>query len=176
MPLDSANKAVYSVFTPPTTEEKRQGFSVDLYNQKTRQVVSRATANAALEVGVFVFNAGVDALGKFAKLDKPTVTGKNILGVSVFHRAFTLDWDETLKAYKYKQGSLLAFADEGNYYMYAEVPVDIGEKVYFRHTVDAALNRIGAVANAAGTGLDLHPYATFAEKITAPGLVAVKVK
>jgi hypothetical protein len=173
MALDAGNKATYSVFTPSTVEDKRQGYVVSIYSTKTRQVVTKATANSAIEVGVFVFNFGTDPMGGFAKLDKPTVTGKNILGVSVFHRAFTLDWDNTLQAHRYKIGSLLAYASEGTYYMYSEVPVDIGDKVWFRHTVDAGKTRIGAVANATGVGLDAHPTATFAEKITAPGLVAV---
>jgi hypothetical protein len=175
MPLDPANKASYSVLTPPTAEDKRQGFLVSLYENRTRNVVVKATANSNLEVGVFVFNSGTDAMGKYAKLDKPTATGKNILGVSVFSRAFTLDWDEALKVHKYKQGSLMAYASTGTYYFYAEAPVDIGDKVFFRHTVNSTLNRIGAVTNATGTGLDAHPTAYFAEKITAPGLVAVTI-
>jgi hypothetical protein len=57
--------------------------------------------------------------------------------------------------------------------MFVETVTEVGDKVYFRHTIDGAKNRIGALSNIAGVGLELLPNAIFAESLAAPGIVAV---
>lgn len=175
MALDNANKGGYTVWTPPYTEERRQGYLVDIYSKKTRNVIVRAIANSAIQCGVFVAKVG-ETMGAYNKVDMPTTTGTKILGISTFQRGFTLDFDEVLNCMKYRTGALVAYATEGDYWMYSETTADVNDNVFFRHTVNAGLNRIGAISNIAGTGLDAAPlHIRYLEKLTAPGLVAVKL-
>lgn len=175
MALDAANKGGYTVWTPPYTEEKRQGYLVDIYGRKTRNVIVRAITDVILPCGVFVAKTG-ESMGAYNKVGMPTAAGAKILGMATFQRGFTHDWDDVNKYMTYRPGQLVAYATEGDYWMYSETTAEVNDNVFFRHTANAGLNRIGAIANAAGTGLDAAPiHIRYLEKLTAPGLVAVKL-
>lgn len=154
-------------------DPRTQGQWVDIYTNKNRYVNSQFMTTALLEAGVFVSSTGVQALYGSTLVAKPTAAGSKIVGVTQINPTKIYDWDDTLKVYRYRAGEQVSIATTGDIFMYAETPVEVGDKIYFRHTVDAAKTRIGAVTNAAGIGLELYAQAQFVERITAPGLVAV---
>jgi hypothetical protein len=157
------------------------GNLVDIYDQRSRFVVSRFTANTDLIVGAFaapIATAASHPLYGYTRIEIPTATGAKIMGAVVINPTKGFDhyvWDETLGIWKYKAGKIVSLVTDVDLYMYSEVTVNVGDDVYFRHTANAGLTRIGALANAAGTGLDKHPTAKFIEKISAPGPVAVRL-
>jgi hypothetical protein len=50
-------------------------------------------------------------------------------------------------------GSTASVVKKGNIFVFAESPIAAGSQLFFRHTINGALNQLGAVAGAAGTGL-----------------------
>jgi hypothetical protein len=165
---------VYPVTTPPFVPEKFQGMIISLMGRQYRFCAFEPLAAVDLEAGVFVTGT-TDALGNF-NVQKPTSTAAKILGVTLLNFQRVLTWDASLGVFKYPAFSMVSLVEEGDIVMYSEVSVDVGDSVYFRHTVNGGLNRIGALANVAGTGLDLAPAGTkFLEKTTSPGLVRVSL-
>ena len=163
----------YAVNTPPIQPEKWQGQIISLMGRQYRFSSIEPLANGTLEAGVVVTGT-VNALGVM-RVAKPTATGTRILGVSVLNFQRILTWDNTLSAFKYADGDMVTLIEEGDVVMYAEVAVDPGDPVWFRHTADGGLTRIGALGKATGTGKDLLPGAKFLDKTSAPGLVRLSL-
>lgn len=104
--------------------------------------------------------------GRFLRKDTadgvalPSATGQTMLGVALFNGVECyLDQDEP---YGYLDGQQVAIARDCEIIVYCEVSsVAYGDPVYVRHTVNGALDQLGAVSNVAGTGLDLVPGCRF---------------
>ncbi len=173
MAIDSANEAKFQILTPPFEESKYQGNLCTVYDQRTRHVLAQSIAKEELEVGVFITIDGLHPLDQAAYVTKPRIDNQKILGMSVRNKVSILKWDAVLKCYKYPIGEEVNYATTGDWYMYSEIAVSKLDDVYYRITADGANTRIGALSNAAGTGLVKHPTAQFAEFISEPGLVAV---
>lgn len=174
MALDAGNRPSWEVLTPDFEETKYQGKLVTVFDQRTRHTLINAVADGTLEAGVFIASTGSELYGA-TTVAKPTATGSNILGLSVVSKGYIMTWNNTLETFEYTDGSTVSYTTKGDWYVYSEVPTAVGDPVYFRHTADGGLTRIGAISNVAGTGKDLHPTAKILETITAPGLVAISV-
>lgn len=162
----------YNVNTPPITPDKWQGQIISLANRHFRFSTLEPFSNGVLEAGVVVTGT-VDSLGVL-KVAKPTSTGQRILGVTLLNFQRLLTWNST-GYFQYPDNDLVTLVTEGDIVMYSEVAVDPGDPVFFRHTVNAGLNRIGALNKASGTGLDSLPGAKFLDKTAAAGLVRVSL-
>ena len=107
--------------------------------------------------------------GRFARIDTAansiaplSATGQTLAGVTVQNNAqATTTVDSAVIGIQPNDfGDLMT---HGDIWVECEVPtVRPGEPVFVRHTANGGLNKIGAVANAAGTGLDAVPQARFA--------------
>lgn len=163
----------YAVNTPPIQPEKWQGQIISLMGRQYRFSSIEPLADGVLEAGVVVTGT-VDALGVM-RVSKPTATAARILGVSVLNFQRILEWDAVLNVFKYADDDMVTLIEEGDVVMYAEVSVDPGDPVWFRHTANGGNTRIGALGKATGTGLDLLSGAKFLDKTAAPGLVRVSL-
>lgn len=170
-----ANFAIptYAVNTPPLTPEKWQGMRISLMPHEERFCAFVPFADGLLECGVFV-NGTTDSLGRVS-VKKPTASGAKILGFTTINFQRLLLWDNPLKVFKYQDDQEVTLLQKGDSVAYAEAPVDLGDTVWYRHTVDAALTRIGAIAPATGTGLALVPGCRVLEKKSSPGLVRISI-
>jgi hypothetical protein len=162
----------YSVNTPPITPDKWQGQIISLAARQYRFSSLEPFSNGVLECGVVVTGT-VDALGVM-KVAKPTSTGQRILGVSLLNFQRLLTWNNA-GYFQYPDNDLVTLVTEGDIVMYAEVAVDPGDPVWFRHTASGGNTRIGALGKATGTGLDALPGAKFLDKTSAAGLVRVSL-
>lgn len=125
--------------------------------------------------------ASVIPYGVFVRLDPTTrsiaplsATGQTLLGVTVQNDAAAQTYlDSTTKGIQVNDfGDVMTM---GDIFTRCETPLARpGEPVYVRHTANGGLNVIGAVANAAGTGLDLVPQARFVSTVS-DGLVVIQV-
>ncbi|MEY2833309.1 MAG: hypothetical protein RLZZ574_2568 [Cyanobacteriota bacterium] len=175
MTINPTLKPTYKVIPVDYVAPKIQGNWVDIYQTKNRFVVSQYLNEAELESGVVICATGAHPIHGYTRVSKPVAAGSKIVGISQTNPTLLMVWDEALTCFKFPVNSNVNAATGGDLYMHTEVPVEVGDKVYFRHTVDGAKNRIGAIANAAGVGLELLPNAIFAERMTAPGKVAVSL-
>lgn len=163
----------YDVNTPPINSEKWQGQIISLMGRQYRFCSFEPIANGVLEAGVVVTGA-VDALGVM-RVNKPNAANARVLGVSALNFQRVLTWNETLSVFQYADNDMVTLIVEGDIVMYSEVSVDPGDPVYFRHTADGNLSRIGALSNTTGNGKDLLPGAKFLDKTNGAGLVRVSL-
>lgn len=116
--------------------------------------------------------------GRFVRYDSanntvalPSATGQTIIGATVQNQYKQPFLDSSGTA-GIPVGDLADVLTKGYVWMFCETnTVKPNDPVYVRHTVNGALNQLGAVANVAGTGLDLLPGARFAS--TASGTIAI---
>lgn len=173
MPLDPNIQPKYNVNTPPIVAPRTQGQIISLMNiDQMRYMAFEPFSGSALPCGVIV-TGSTNTMGKTI-VSQPTATGTMLLGATIWNQQRILTWNNALSCYMYAADDMVSLLEEGDIVMYSEVAVDVGQPVYNRVVADAALNRIGALSNAAGTGLELVPRARFLEK-SAAGLVRVHV-
>lgn len=175
MAIDPANQPQYLTQSPPLVPERALGMIISMMGRRYRFCAYEPFSNGALECGVFVTSTYDAVLGK-TKVAKPTAAGANILGVSILNFQRVMTYDGTLDAYILPNDSLVSLLEMGDIVMYAESPVNVGDPVFMRYAADTGKPRIGALANAAGAGLEARPGAQFLEVKTSPGLVRVDLK
>lgn len=164
----------YTVNTAPINPQKFQGMVISLMPRAFRYSSFEPFTTSELECGVFVTGES-NAVGVF-NVSKPTAAASKIFGVTLWENGLhNYGYSEDLNAYTYLEDSQVSLLVEGDIVMYSETAVEVGDAVYFRHTADALLTRVGAVANAAGTGLEAVPGCKFLDTTTAPGLVRVSI-
>lgn len=174
MALDPTTQALYTVNTPPLVTPRIQGMIISLMNIDQMRFCSfEPFTGAAIPCGVVV-SGTTNTMGKTI-VNQPTAPGSNLLGVTLYNPQRILTWNNTSGYYQYAVDDMASLLEEGDVVMYSEVAVEVGQPVYNRIAVDAGLNRIGALSNVAGTGLELVPRAKFLEKTSSPGLVRVHV-
>lgn len=177
MPFDI--NITYPVNTPPLVPEKLQGMRI---TQSAAQfkfsnfegmagddviTIKTGETKTGIESGVFV-TAVSNALGDLT-FKKLTAASDKIYGFTFLNFQRALLWSESLHCFFYQKGDEVTLVTEGDYVGYSEKPVETLDPVYQRIAVDGTNTRIGALSNAAGTGLMLIPGAKFIEKISAPG-------
>jgi hypothetical protein len=175
MAIDPALQPTYPVQTPPIVAPRTQGMVISLMNIAQMRYMAFepfSPANSTIPCGVVVTGT-TDAMGKTI-VTQPTAPGSNLLGVTLWNQQRFLNWNAANGYFEYQANDLVSLLEEGDVIMYSEVAVDVGQPVYNRIAVNGALTRIGALSNAAGTGLELVPRARFLEK-SAPGLVRLHV-
>lgn len=155
-----------SISTDPVTMLKL-GETATLDDKKISHCLGQWKADSNVRVGAVVaLKAGSDYL-----VEMPTSTAAKVMGIAVFDRYH--NYEIVNGAINYKVGGDVSILTKGCIVMRSEVAVKPYDPVYFRHTIDGALNVIGYVSNVAGTGLDLLKGAYFAETSTT-GLVRVE--
>lgn len=173
MPVDPSLQPKYDQNLFKYDDPRTQGNWVDIYSNKNRYVNGQFLTNQDLELGIFVAHGGVEALYGSTLVVRPTAAGQKILGVNQINPTKLLTWDATLKLWRNRPGDQIAIATTGNIFMYSEVPVEVGDPVFFRYAAAGAFTRLYTLSNAAGAGLEAYPRAKFAERLKAPGVVAV---
>jgi hypothetical protein len=166
----------YSPKTPPISTERHLGSLASGSQKQFRFCMLEPIADETngIPCGSF-FTGSYDAMGVFrAKL--PSQANDKIFGLVYHNIQRLLDWDETLKAFKYPKGEIVTGLNEGDVFSYTEAACNPGDKVYQRIAVDGSLDRIGSLANAAGTGLLEIPGAKFISKMSAPGQCIISVQ
>lgn len=112
------------------------------------------------------------------QINLPSATGGVFMGLAVLNDQWgqsEADLQAGL-APGYKPGQPIGLATFGDWFVYAEVAVNVNDPVYFRHTAAAAPNdAIGRYRNAATTGFDQVPKARFLDKSTGAGLVRINL-
>ena len=162
----------YSVNTVYSTE-RHQGSLASIISRQYRFCAFEPVADDLLPCGVFV-TLVADAMGNYRA--KPLASANDkVYGVSFYNEQRILVWSDALKAFQYQKDDIVSLIEEGDIFMYSEVAVNIGDDVFARHTANGGLNRIGALANAAGTGLVAIPGAKFVKKTTSAGLTVVSL-
>jgi len=164
----------YSVNTPPLTPDKIQGQIISLANRDYRYCSFEATAGADLPAGVFLTMVENALTGN--TLVVPSATGSKLFGVSIFRESLVMKYNDTDGYYYYEEGDPVSMIEKGDIVMYSETTSAIGDPVFVRHTADGGNTRIGAIANATGTGLDEVTWATYLDSLDAPGLVRVSLR
>lgn len=178
----------YPVNTPPIIPELLQGMRITESQSQFKfsnlecmagddSVVIKTTPAQSIE--------GVEA-GVFASITTNTfgdVTIKKITSATEKLAGFTflnfqraLIWSEVLQCFVYQKGDEVTIVTEGDYVGHVERAVEVLDPVYTRFAADATFTRIGALSNAAGTGLREIPGARFIQKLDAPGKVGFSLQ
>lgn len=123
------------------------------------QNITSGMAEEDLLVGVFVAS-GVAPRGYILPAAAADVVGINVLPLGQEERSTTNAQDAEGRHFIPNE-SKVSVADFGSFYVFAEGAPARGGEVYVRVAVDGALDVIGGVAPAAGTGLELLPGAVF---------------
>jgi hypothetical protein len=102
--------------------------------------------------------------GQLPTLKLPTASGDIILGaggVYSHNDAWVRDANSNLTR-GIAPGSACSIVKRGNIFLACEGSIAAGSSLFFRHTANGALNALGSVAGASGTGLAALPSAVAA--------------
>lgn len=148
--------------------------SMALYD--IRSAIPEAVASNELWCGTFAHietneNTGLNMVYT-ATADK-----NNIIGVVLYNPNMIYDGKlgDLKDAFKYKLSEPATILAQGDIMMVCEVPVNAGDRVYYRITADGALATRFKVSNVEGTGLIKVDGARFVESTRVPGMVAVHI-
>ena len=144
-----------------------------IISRQYRFCAFECTALANLPCGVFVTMSADAMAGN--KVKPLSAANDKVFGVSMYNGNIIYDFDAATQNYIYPKDSIVSLIEEGDVFMFAEKAVAAGDDVYARHTADAGNTRIGALSNAAGTGLVLIPGAKFLKAIASPGVTQVSL-
>lgn len=176
MAHDPTIKETFPVhFSVEEEKVKILGGFTNIYTNKARNYMARFTSSVPIACSVPVINAGAHGLYGYTRVSPVTAAGQNILGIAHYNPTRVYDWDEANGWFVYKPGDLVSIITTGDFYGYAEKPVEVGDPVYVRIAADAAggFNRVYSYSNTAGAGLIVVPDTKFVERCSEPKKVGI---
>ena len=113
-----------------------------------------STSETKVSVGKSYFGRAVvpDLGSGDDHIKHPDAAGQGVTGVVEASHSMVSNEDADDPNYAVQEAVMVK--NKGRIWVAIEADVDVGDDVYFRHTADASLDKLGIFAPAAGTGLE----------------------